>query len=38
MHLMFLAESVGVEPTRHFRSVGLAIRYLTIQPTLQITL
>ena len=31
----YLAESVGVEPTRPFRSVGLAIRCLTIQPTLQ---
>ena len=26
---------MGVEPTRPFRSVGLAIRCLTIQPTLQ---
>ena len=33
-----LAESVGVEPTRPFRSVGLAIRCLTIQPTLLVVI
>ena len=35
---LVLAESVGVEPTRPFRSVGLAIRCLTIQPTLLIVI
>ena len=35
---LVLAESVGVEPTRPFRSVGLAIRCLTIQPTLLVVI